>query len=92
MKNMKTMGTMDKIIGKVALPLIMVAGVLLLVTIVLSTRSTSTENNGYIRVINCVISVPATTRTQADIEDCYQKVEKDLGIKLTRYDSRALNQ
>jgi hypothetical protein len=77
----------DKIISKIALPTIAIAGVLLILLIVISTKGATQENNGYIRVINCVISVPAKTRTQADIESCYTKVEKDLGIKLQRYDT-----
>ena len=81
------MTKVDKIMSKVALPIIALAGLLLVTFIVIDARGTTTENNGYIRVINCVISIPATVRTQDDIETCYNKVEKELGIKLQRYDS-----
>lgn len=80
------MTKVDKIMSKVALPIIALAGLLLVTFIVIDARSTTTENNGYIRVINCVISIPATVRTQDDIETCYDTVEKELGIKLQRYD------
>lgn len=77
----------DKIMSKIALPIIALAGMLLVTFIVLDARSTTHENSGHTRVINCGISVPATVRTQDDIEDCYKKVETELGIKLQRYDS-----
>lgn len=77
----------DRVISKIAMPVIIAAGILLIAWIVLDAKGTTTETNGYIRVINCVISVPAGTRTQGDIETCYIKVEKELNIKLQRYDS-----
>lgn len=46
----------------------------------------SKENNGYTRVINCIISKNATERIQSDIEECYRVVENEIGIKLQRYD------
>ncbi len=85
------MKTTDRIMNKVALPIIVVAGLLVVVALVLDTRGATTENNGYIRVINCVISIPATVRTQKDIEKCYETVESDLGIKLQRYDTSSYN-
>lgn len=73
--------------GKFALPIIGIAAVLLIVAMILATQNINKDNNGYIRVINCVISIPASVRTQADIEHCYSTVEKDLGIHLQRYDT-----
>lgn len=81
------MKNFDKIFAKIALPVLVAAGILIIITIALSTEDTSKENNGYIRVINCVVSIPATVRTQTDIEKCYSTVEKDLGIRLQRYDT-----
>lgn len=80
------MVTVDKIIGKLAIPIIAIAGVLLIIIITLSSQGTDNENNAYIRVINCVVSIPATTRTQSDIESCYLTVENDLNVDLRRYD------
>ena len=77
----------EKVIGKIALPVLAMAAALLIFVAVLSTQNTNKENNGYIRVINCVISIPAKVRTQADIEKCYKSVEKDLDIQLQRYDT-----
>lgn len=79
--------TSDKVIGKLALPVIALACGLLVLVFVLTIKSSTKENNAYIRVINCVISIPARTRTQEDIEQCYVVVEKDLDVKLQRYDT-----
>ncbi len=86
------MKAIDRVFSKLALPILGIAGVLLILTIVLSTKQATSENNGYIRVINCVISIPATLRTQEDIERCYKTVENDLGIKLQRYDTSSYRQ
>lgn len=86
------MKNLDKVIAKVAIPTLAVAAVLLVLLITVSARDFSKSNNGYIRVINCVISTPANIRTQADIENCYTTVEKDLGIHLQRYDTGAYKQ
>jgi len=85
------MSASDKVIQKIALPLIAVAAALLIVVYIASVKDTSRENNGYIRVINCIVSFPASTRSQNDIENCYKTVESDLGIKLQRYDSSDTN-
>lgn len=81
------MKTIDKMFAKFALPIIIIAAALLIITITLTIQDTSKDNNGYIRVINCVISTPADARTQIEIENCYSTVETDLGIKLQRYDT-----
>lgn len=77
----------EKFITKLALPLIGLAAILLIFIMVSSARARAIENNGYIRVINCIISIPATTRTQNDIETCYEIVEKQVDVKLQRYDT-----
>ena len=77
----------DRVFPRIA-PLILSAAAFLLVFFfVVQIKDTSKQNNGYIRVINCVISTPAKIRTQEDIEHCYKTVESDLGIKLQRYDT-----
>lgn len=78
---------LDKTIAKFATPVLAAIGVLMVAIFFVVIKSSTQENNGYIRVINCVISIPAKTRTQSDIENCYSKVEKDLGLKLQRYDT-----
>lgn len=77
----------DKVMKKIALPIIALAAIVLILTMLASTKSQTSENNGYIRVINCIISIPATTRTQADIESCYKTVEQQVNVKLQRYDT-----
>jgi Skp family chaperone for outer membrane proteins len=81
------MKTADRVISKIALPVMGLAAVMLILVFILSTRGQSKENNGYIRVINCIISIPATERNQGDIETCYQRVESEVGLKLQRYDA-----
>lgn len=79
--------TLDKVMSKVAIPIIISAGVLLVILMLASSKGTSEQNNAYIRVINCIVSYNAVDRTQDDIETCYQTVERDLNVKLQRYDS-----
>jgi hypothetical protein len=81
------MTRIDKVIQKVAIPVIALASGLLIVFYVSSAKETSHENNGYIRVINCIISENITTRTKTDIEQCYQTVEAQTGVHLQRYDT-----
>lgn len=81
------MKTLDKVMAKIGIPIIIVAAAFFMILSVESSRDISRENNGYVRVIDCVISTPGTVRTKEDIENCYKKVEKELGIKLQRYDT-----
>jgi hypothetical protein len=77
----------DHFFQKIALPVIFIASVLVLFLVSSSANNTSAENNAYVRVINCIISINAVDREQGDIENCYQVVEKDLGVTLKRYDN-----
>lgn len=77
---------LDKILPKIALPVIAIAGIMLVFTMISVTQNTNNENNAYIRVINCIVTHNASERTQQDIENCYLTVERDLNIKLQRYD------
>ena len=77
---------LDKVMPKIALPIIVAAGVLILVLMLASSKGTGEQNNAYIRVINCIVSHNASERTQQDIENCYVTVERDLNIRLQRYD------
>lgn len=78
---------LNKIIPKIAIPIMVLAALLIVFVVVDGGRRTSEENNAYIRVINCIVSYNASGRTQADIERCYLTVERDLNIHLQRYDS-----
>lgn len=77
----------EVIISRLAPYVILSAGVLLIFLVLFEGRTTNRQNNGYVRVINCIISVPATVRTQEDIDHCYEVVETDLHIKLQRYNN-----
>lgn len=52
-----------------------------------TNHSTGVQNNGYIRVTNCILSSPLVngTRPESLIDGCYTRVEHDLNIKLQRY-------
>lgn len=75
----------EKFISKIAPFVIFFAGIIIILLVVTDIRGTSRQNNGYVRVINCIVEVPATVRTEDDIDHCYEVVEKDLGITLKRY-------
>lgn len=77
----------EKLVQKIALPVIAAAAILLIFGMVVSSQNTANENNAYIRVINCIVSQNISTRTQDQIEQCYVTVERDLDIRLQRYDS-----
>ena len=77
----------DKFFQKLAIPVILAAGVLVFYFMISSDINTGEENNAYVRVINCIISINAVDRKQGDIENCYIAVEKDLNVKLKQYDN-----
>lgn len=77
----------DKIMSKIAIPIIVFAGLLLVFMILARAQGTNDQNNAYIRVINCIVSHNVNGRTREDIENCYIQVEKDLNTSLQRYDS-----
>ena len=79
--------TLDKIMLKIAIPIIASAALLLVFMFLAKGQSTTDQNNAYIRVINCIVSHNAGDRTQEDIENCYIEVEGDLNTTLQRYDS-----
>lgn len=82
--------TTEKVISKIAIPVIIAAGMLLITALVLTSQGTTNQNNAYIRVINCIVSYNANERKQSDIDNCYKTLERDLGITLQRYDSSSL--
>lgn len=77
----------DKFFERFSLFIILLAGITLIGYFIVDSRNTTNQSNGYVRTINCILSVPATTRTKTDIDNCYTQVEQDLGIKLQRYNS-----
>lgn len=81
------MKTTDRVMSKIALPVIASAGILLILAIVVSAKNTNTETNAYIRVINCIVSHNANDREQSDIEQCYVTVERQMHTQLQRYDN-----
>lgn len=68
------------------LTVVAIVGIGAAITLILTSKSVTKENNAYMRVINCIISKNAVGRTQGQIEECYIRVEKDLNIELKRYD------
>jgi len=76
----------EKLFLQLAPFIIVLAGVMIILVIIADSRGTTKQNNAYVRVINCIVSKNANTRTQDDIEQCYQIVERESNIKLQRYD------
>lgn len=68
------------------MPVIITGAITVVFFIVSSTENTSKETNSYIRITNCILSIPATTRTQEDIARCYDFVESEQGGDLVRFD------
>lgn len=66
--------------------ILIITGFFLIYSMLLSGRARSKQTNSYIRVTACIISKNAKDRSQADIEDCYQKVDADTNVHLIRYD------
>ncbi len=64
-----------------------VAAFIIVFVSVSNVQKINNESNAYIRVINCIVSYTATTRKQSDIERCYVSVEKQMNVKLQRYDN-----
>ena len=80
---------MDKVIPRIALPIIILAAVLLVFNIISSSKQTGEENNAYIRVINCIVVAHAVDDNQSinkDVDLCYATVEADMHVDLKRYD------
>lgn len=48
-------------------------------------RAAASNENAYGLVNTCVLSVPATERTKANIENCYLRVEKKFDTNLERF-------
>lgn len=53
----------------------------------LTNRHNDVMNNAYIRVTNCILSTPPNQRGKAQIDQCYDRVEADLGVQLQRYNN-----
>lgn len=50
----------------------------------LESKNRTNQNAAYIRAIACIVATPATTRTQADIDKCYENIEQDTGFNLAK--------
>lgn len=66
----------------VALGLFMVS----LYSATLTNRGVGKENQTYSRFTACALSFPATSRTQEQIDYCWEVVQRDTGVTVKRYD------
>ena len=78
-------GKYESFLNRFGIIILIVAGLTFFGFFLLKSNNTTQENNGYLRVINCVSTVPGSQRTANDIEKCYQSVENDLNVTLQRY-------
>jgi hypothetical protein len=65
---------------------IILFGMGILYATTLKNRSIGRNNTAYVRVQNCILSIPATSRTEENIDHCYSVIEREFQTKLTRYD------
>lgn len=65
---------------------IIAAGIFVIFTITTSNKGTSQMNLALNQVQLCILSKNAMNRTQADIEECYHRIESNAGIKIDRMD------
>lgn len=64
---------------------IIIVGMGILFLQITNNRSKANLENAYGLVATCALSVPATERTKADIENCYLRVENKYDIDLERF-------
>lgn len=89
------MNRIERMLSKIALPIIGVALVLLVIMLVrLNQTSRSVEEtSAYTRVSNCIVAKVAEPPTvQDEVEQCYVQVEKDTGVTLQRFDEQTGNE
>jgi hypothetical protein len=65
---------------------VIICGLFIIYSAVVKNRHVGKENTAYVRVLNCIISKNAVGRTQKDIEHCYQVIQGEFHVPLTRYD------
>lgn len=83
MMQQKQKGRITELLVSIAF-IFIIAGLLVLFTYQLSGKAKGERNNAYIRTTACIVTIPATTRTAEDIENCYKIVEEKTGIQLER--------
>ena len=62
------------------------ASAVLVIVITRSIQHETQEAGTYSRFTTCALSIPATARTQDEIELCWKRVQDDSGITVKRYD------
>jgi hypothetical protein len=75
--------------GSSILPALIVAAGFFLTYIFIFTLSPKPEvreHNAYIRGVACILSIDTAQRGQHEIEQCWEVVEAETGIKVHRYD------
>ena len=80
----------EKIMQKLALILIMIAGILAVFFILTSltrTQGVSKDNNVYVRYIACALSVDPEERRREIIKDCWDHVTEEADREVHRYDN-----
>jgi len=85
----------EKVFLALAPVLLVLAGVLLIVSLLKLDRTQYTvkETAAYTRVSNCIVAkVSNPDTTVIDVEQCYTQVEKDSGVPLERFDKQTHNE
>lgn len=50
-----------------------------------TNHKTGMQNNTYLRLNACIVSVPPQRRTPAYVKSCYDTATKDTGVHIDRY-------
>lgn len=64
--------------------IVIVLGMIAIFARMTINRSQGSKENAYGIVNTCILSVPATSRTEVNIENCYLRVEKQYNTELER--------
>lgn len=66
--------------------LIVMLGLIFIIVLSLNSRQRGLTSATYVRFETCVLNVPASTRSQADINRCWTFAEESTGVKVNHFD------
>lgn len=65
---------------------LIISSYLFLYQATLTNREVGRQNQTYTRFTACALPITVEERTQARIDQCWEAVQKDTGVQVTRYD------
>lgn len=70
---------------KIMHPIVIVFAAIVLIWLVLHIVDMGKQNQTYTKFTTCVLSVPAHDRDQKQIDNCYNRVQKETGVNIDKY-------